>query len=90
MIITYYEDDLNEIKKDKKAILRLRFALAETLNKGNIQPVELGEIARAIEIIENLLARNAERNAEMGSRAEDEAKQEVYTIENTSPTCKTK
>ena len=85
MIITYYEDDLNEIKKDKEAILRLRFALTETLNKGNIQPVELGEIARAIEIIENLLA----RNAEMKNRAEAAAIQEVYTIENTSPTCKT-
>ena len=87
MIITYYEDDLNEIKKDKEAILRLRFALTETLNKGNIQPVELGEIARAIEIIENLLA----RNAEMKNRAEEaQIIPEVYTIADTSPTCKTK
>lgn len=85
MIITYYEDDLNEIKKDKEAILRLRFALTETLNKGNIQPVELGEIARAIEIIESLLA----RNAEMKNRAEAAAIQEVYTIDKSFATCKT-
>ena len=69
MIITYYENDLNEIKKDKEAILRLRFALTETINKGTFQPAELGEIARAIEIIENLLARNAEmrNNAEVNA-----------------------